>query len=124
MVNLSSLDRTFSALSDPTRRAMLARLGACDGLSVSELARPFPMSLPAAMKHLDVLAEAGLITRNKSGRTVTCRLSAAPMAEAMAWLEPYRRFWADRLDRLAAALEEEAENDPAATRYGADDRRG
>jgi DNA-binding transcriptional ArsR family regulator len=101
------LDRTFSALADPTRRALLARLGDRDSLSVSELAQPFPVSLPAVMKHLDVLSDAGLITRSKSGRTVTCRLNAAPMEQAMDWLTRYQRFWSGNLDRLAAFLEEE-----------------
>lgn len=101
----AQLDRTFSALSDPTRRALLARLEAEDGLSVSELARPFPVSLPAIMKHLDVLSDAGLVTRTKTGRTVSCRLNAAPMEEAMGWLARYQRFWAQRLDALEALLE-------------------
>jgi DNA-binding transcriptional ArsR family regulator len=101
------LDRTFAALADPTRRALLARLRETRGTSVSELARPLPMSLPAVMKHLDVLAEAGLVAREKTGRTVACRLTAAPMEEAMAWLARYQRFWTQSLDRLAAFLEEE-----------------
>jgi len=71
--NDQSLDRTFAALADPTRRALLARLGKRDGLSVSELAQPFSMSLPAIMKHLDVLSDAGLITRAKTGRTVVAK---------------------------------------------------
>jgi len=107
MVNFSAatLDRTFAALSDPTRRALLARLGVEDAVSVSELARPFAISLPAVMKHLDVLAEAGLVDRAKAGRTVTCRLNAGPMEDAMAWLRFYERFWTEKLDRLAALLE-------------------
>ncbi|HEX7909799.1 MAG TPA: metalloregulator ArsR/SmtB family transcription factor, partial [Paraburkholderia sp.] len=104
--NETLLDRTFAALSDPTRRALLARLSQHD-LSVSELAAPFAMSLPAVMKHLDVLSEAGLITRSKTGRTVACRLSAGPMEEAMEWLGRYQRFWSESLDRLAAFVEEE-----------------
>ncbi|WP_249157369.1 metalloregulator ArsR/SmtB family transcription factor [Bradyrhizobium sp. KB893862 SZCCT0404] len=102
-----TLDRTFAALSDPTRRALLARLGERDGLSVSELAAPFPVSLPAIMKHLDVLTDAGLIVREKTGRTVTCRLTAQPMEQAMNWLNRYAQFWSDNLDRLAAFVEEE-----------------
>ena len=102
------LDRTFAALADPTRRALLARLGEQDSVSVSELARPFPVSLPAIMKHLDVLSDAGLITRAKTGRTVACRLSAAPMERAMEWLNRYQRFWSTQLDRLAAFVEEDA----------------
>lgn len=99
------LDRTFSALADPTRRALLARLDKEDGLSVSELAKPFPVSLPAIMKHLDVLSDAGLVTRTKTGRTVSCRLNAEPMEEAMGWLAHYQRFWTQRLDALEALLE-------------------
>jgi len=105
----ATLDRTFSALADPTRRALLARLGARDTLSVSELAQPFAMSLPAIMKHLDVLSDAGLIAREKTGRVVACRLTAKPMEQAMEWLNRYQRFWSDNLDRLAAFVEE---NDP------------
>ncbi|MBR0718699.1 helix-turn-helix transcriptional regulator [Bradyrhizobium liaoningense] len=102
-----TLDRTFAALSDPTRRALLARLGERESLSVSELAEPFPMSLPAIMKHLDVLRDAGLIVREKTGRTVACRLTAQPMEQAMDWLNRYARFWSDNLDRLAAFVEED-----------------
>lgn len=102
----AQLDRTFSALSDPTRRALLARLEGQDTVSVSELAQPFAMSLPAVMKHLDVLQQAGLITRTKTGRTVSCRLNADPMEEAMGWLARYQRFWTQRLDALEAMLNE------------------
>ena len=104
-----TLDRTFAALADPTRRALLARLEGRDTLSVSELAKPFAMSLPAIMKHLDVLGDAGLIAREKTGRVVACRLTAKPMEQAMEWLNRYQRFWSDNLDRLAAFVEE---NDP------------
>jgi DNA-binding transcriptional ArsR family regulator len=100
-----ALDRTFQALSDPTRRALLARLGEQESLSVSELADPFSMSLPAIMKHLDVLSDAGLIVREKTGRKVACRLAAGPMEQAMNWLNCYARFWSDNLDRLAAFVE-------------------
>ncbi|GIL41368.1 ArsR/SmtB family transcription factor [Roseiterribacter gracilis] len=99
------LDRTFAALSDPTRRALLARLDEEDSVSISELARPFPVSLPAIMKHLDVLEDAGLITREKTGRTVNCQLIAQPMQEAVAWLNRYERFWNKQLDRLTAFVE-------------------
>jgi DNA-binding transcriptional ArsR family regulator len=102
-----ALDRTFAALSDPTRRALLARLGGQERLSVSELAAPFPVSLPAIMKHLDVLTDAGLIVREKTGRTVSCRLTAQPMEQAVNWLNRYAQFWSDKLDRLAAFVEEE-----------------
>src|SRR4051794_30477311 len=101
------LDRTFAALADPTRRALLAQLGEHDSVSVSELARPFPVSLPAIMKHLDVLSDAGLIVRTKTGRTVTCELSAAVMKSALDWLNRYERFWNEQLNRLEAFLEED-----------------
>jgi DNA-binding transcriptional ArsR family regulator len=105
--NDETLDRTFAALADPTRRALVARLGSRETFSVSELAQPFAMSLPAIMKHLDVLSDAGLIAREKTGRVVACRLTAKPMEQAMAWLNRYQRFWSDNLDRLAAFLEED-----------------
>jgi DNA-binding transcriptional ArsR family regulator len=106
MVNYQErLDRTFAALVDPTRRAILAQLERKDGLSVSELAEPFAIKLPAVMKHLDVLDGAGLVTRSKSGRTVTVRLSPKPMREAMEWLRRYERFWSAGLDRLSAYAE-------------------
>jgi DNA-binding transcriptional ArsR family regulator len=108
----AALDRTFAALADPTRRALLAQLDLRENVSVSELARPFPVSLPAIMKHLDVLSDAGLITRSKTGRTVSCRLAAAPMQKAVGWLNRYQRFWSERLDRLAAFLEEEESCQP------------
>jgi len=104
----TTLDRTFGALADPTRRALLARLTERPDISVSELARPFPVSLPAIMKHLDVLSDAGLIARHKTGRVVECQLKAEPMERAMEWLNRYERFWSERLDRLAAYLEEES----------------
>ena len=104
--NETILDRTFAALADPTRRALLSRLSQTE-LSVSELAEPFAMSLPAVMKHLDVLSRAGLVTRSKNGRTVACRLSPKPMQEAMAWLSRYQRFWSESFDRLAAFVEED-----------------
>jgi DNA-binding transcriptional ArsR family regulator len=100
------LDRTFAVLSDATRRAILARLEReADGLSVSELARPHAIKLPAIMKHLDVLDDAGLIARSKTGRTVTVRLQPRPMREAMDWLRRYERFWSAGLDRLAVLAE-------------------
>ncbi len=109
MVNyqVAALDRTFAALADPTRRALLARLDEEDSLSVSDLARPFPVSLPAIMKHLDVLSDAGLIVRTKTGRTVACQLTPAPMEQAMNWLARYERYWTEQLDRLAAFLEDD-----------------
>ncbi len=106
MVNYNErLDRTFAALVDPTRRAILARLEREDGAAISALARPFVIKLPAVMKHLDVLYDAGLITRSKIGRTVRVRLRPEPMREAMNWLRRYERFWSKSLDRLAAYTE-------------------
>ena len=106
MVNYSArLDRTFAALVDPTRRAILDRLEREGAASVSALAEPFAIKLPAVMKHLAVLDGAGLISRSKSGRTVTVALRHAPMREAMDWLRRYERFWSQRLDRLAAYAE-------------------
>jgi DNA-binding transcriptional ArsR family regulator len=101
----SSLDAVFAALSDPTRRAVLASLSE-GSLPVTELARPHPMSLPGFMKHLRVLEEAGLIARSKDGRVVHCTLSAEPMKEAAAWLSHYRRFWEQGFDRLDDYLHE------------------
>jgi len=106
MVNYQTrLDRTFAALVDPTRRAILAQLERSDGASVSELAEPFAIKLPAVMKHLNVLDDAGLVTRTKSGRTVTVRLRPQPMREAMEWLRRYERFWSGSLDKLTAYAE-------------------
>ena len=84
---------------------MIARLSREETLSVSELAHPFSMSLPAVMKHIAVLERAGLVARRKSGRTVSCRLVGAPMEDAMSWLARYRQFWSESLDRLAQELE-------------------
>jgi DNA-binding transcriptional ArsR family regulator len=101
----TQLDRTFAALVDPTRRAILARLAQEQNASVSDLARPFSIKLPAVMKHLDVLDEAGLIVRTKKGRTVMVNLSPGPMREAIDWLSRYERFWSKSLDRLATYAE-------------------
>jgi DNA-binding transcriptional ArsR family regulator len=101
----SAMDRTFSALADPTRRDVLLRLKDEPGLSVSELARPVSLKLPGMMKHLDVLSDAGLITRTKTGRTVSVNLSVGPMQEAMAWLQRYERLWTVSIDRLVALAE-------------------
>jgi DNA-binding transcriptional ArsR family regulator len=111
-VSADPLDRTFAALADPTRRALVMRLAGAPDLSVSELAAPFQMSLPAVMKHLDVLSDAGLVAREKTGRTVACRLDAKPMRDAFEWLHRYQKFWSERLDRLAAFLEGEDEWPP------------
>src|SRR5262245_17533082 len=98
-----SLSRTFAALADPTRRAILARL-ALGETSVTELAQPFDMSLPAVSKHLKVLERAGLISRGREAQWRPCRLDAGPLSDAAGWLEDYRRFWEESLDRLAAYL--------------------
>src|SRR5215204_3617588 len=103
----SRMDRTFFALADPTRRAVLLRLEGEPGLSVSELARPFSLKLPGMMKHLDVLSDAGLIKRAKTGRTVSVHLSVGPMREAMAWLKRYERLWTVSIDRLVALVEKD-----------------
>jgi DNA-binding transcriptional ArsR family regulator len=93
------LSNTFAALSDPTRRAILARL-ALGETSVSELAEPFAMSLPAVSKHLKVLERAGLITRGRDAQMRPCKIEARALKEADDWLEEYRRLWEQRLDRL------------------------
>ena len=105
MVNFQNLDHTFAALSDPTRRAILARLEREGQLSISTLAEPLSVKLPAVMKHLGVLSDAGLIERTKSGRTVTVRIAAEPLKEAMDWLHRYERFWTGSLDRLIQQAE-------------------
>jgi DNA-binding transcriptional ArsR family regulator len=106
MVNsLQRLDSTFAALSDATRRGILARLAAGE-TAVSELAKPYDMSLPAVSKHLRVLESAGLVSRRKDGRVQRCSLKAAPMKSAAEWIEPYRRFWEAQLDSLAHFLED------------------
>jgi DNA-binding transcriptional ArsR family regulator len=93
------LSATFGALADPTRRAILARL-ALGEMTVTELAAPFPMTLPAVTKHLKVLQHAGLITRGRNAQWRPCRIDAQPLRAAAAWMEPYRRIWEAKLDRL------------------------
>jgi len=99
------LSATFSALADPTRRAILARL-ALGETSVTDLAAPFAMSLPAVSKHLKVLERAGLITRGREAQWRPCRIEGAPLKDASDWLEPYRRFWDESFDRLGDYLGE------------------
>ena len=106
---ISPMDRTFWALADPTRRGVLQRLKKHPGLSVTELAEAFSLKLPGMTKHLDVLSDAGLISRTKTGRSVAVTLSPAPMRQAVAWLNQYERFWNVSLDRLAALVEEDQE---------------
>jgi len=99
------LTATFGALADPTRRAILARLAAGEA-SVTALAEPFEMSLPAVSKHLKVLERAGLIQRGRAAQWRPCRLAPEPLKEASEWLDDYRRFWDESLDRLADYLDE------------------
>ncbi|MEO8067233.1 MAG: metalloregulator ArsR/SmtB family transcription factor [Flavobacteriales bacterium] len=99
------LSATFSALADPTRRAILARLST-GAASVNEIAAPFSMSLPAISKHLKVLERAQLISRGKEAQWRPCELKAEPLQEAAGWVEQYRQFWEERLDRLDAYLQE------------------
>ena len=99
------LDRTFAALADRTRRAILARLSAGEA-SVTELAKPFDMSLPAVSKHLKVLERAGLVARGRERQWRPARLEAEPLKEVAQWTEPYRRFWEESYDRLDEYLDE------------------
>jgi DNA-binding transcriptional ArsR family regulator len=110
MVNFKSsvLDSTFAALSDPTRRGIIAKLARGE-LSVTALAEPYAMSLPAVSKHLRVLENAGLIERRKVGRTHHCRLTPKPMQRASDWLSRYRAFWDSQFDNLAGHLEKTSE---------------
>ena len=104
MVQSQVLDRTFSALSDPTRRDILERL-ARGPASISEIAGPAGISLPGVLKHVHILEEANLVTTEKRGRTRECRLGPEQMEDATAWIESHRREWERRLDRLAAIVE-------------------
>ena len=99
------LSATFAALADPTRRAILARLASGE-LSVTELAEPFEMSLPAVSKHLKVLQRAGLVARGREAQWRPCRLDARPLKDAADWVGHYRRFWAQSFDRLDNYLHE------------------
>ena len=111
MVNYGrSLDATFQALSDPTRRAIVAALSRGQA-SVTELARPHRMSLPAVMKHLRVLERAGLVTQRKRGRTRHCRLAPRRLQQAEAWISQYRVFWTSQLDALDRYLTEHKTED-------------
>jgi DNA-binding transcriptional ArsR family regulator len=106
------LSATFSALADPTRRAILARLASGE-TSVGELAQPFHMTLPAVTKHLNVLERAGLIARGRDAQWRPCRLQAAPLKDAASWIAEYRQHWEQRLDRLDAYLQELESNERA-----------
>jgi DNA-binding transcriptional ArsR family regulator len=114
MVNYSynSLDKTFAALADPTRRAILARLARGEA-SVTELAEPFNISLPAISKHLRVLEKAGLLAREREGRIHRCRLVSGPMKNAVEWLAHYQHFWEGQFDSLADYLEESTDKESA-----------
>lgn len=108
------ISTTFAALADPTRRALLARLSSGEA-SVTELAAPFEMTLPAVSKHLKVLERAGLIARGREAQWRPCRLQAGPLKQADEWLESYRRFWEESFDRLEdylRDLQEETTNEP------------
>ena len=102
-----TLDLTFAALADGTRRSIMARLAARGEMAVGELAQPLSISLQAVLKHVNVLVEAGLVARQKRGRTVHCRLQAGGMQAAAHWLAHYEKFWGERLDALATFVEEE-----------------
>ena len=104
-MSLDRLSTTYAALADPTRRAILSRLATGEA-SVTELAEPFEMSLPAVSKHLKVLERAGLIARGRQAQWRPCRLEAAPLKEAADWLEEYRRFWEESFERLDEYLRE------------------
>ena len=99
------LSTTFAALADPTRRAILARLTSGEA-SVTELAEPFDMSMPAISKHLKVLERAGLVARGREAQWRPCRLDPAPLKDVAAWVERYRRFWEESFDRLDVYLQE------------------
>ena len=110
------LSATLSALADPTRRAILARL-ALGETSVTELAQPFEMSLPAVSKHLKVLERAGLIRRGREAQWRPCRIEAGPLKEVATWIESYRRFWDESFDRLGDYLRElQAQGQPKETK--------
>ena len=104
MVKSQTLDRTFSALSDPTRRGILERL-TTGPTSASELARPIGISLPGVLKHIRILEEANLVTTEKSGRTRQCRLGSEHMQDVTRWIERYREQWERQLDRLEVIIE-------------------
>jgi len=105
MIPPDQLSATFAALADPTRRAILARLASGE-TSVTQLAEPFQMSLPAVTKHLKVLQRAGLVTQSRKAQRRPCQLAAKPLREVSDWIEQYRQFWEQRLDRLEDYLRE------------------
>jgi DNA-binding transcriptional ArsR family regulator len=117
------LSATFAALADPTRRAILARLasGEC---SVSEIAEPFDMSMPAVSKHLRVLERAGLIVQRRDAQRRPCRIEAAPLKEVVDWAEHYRHIWEGRFDRLDVYLQELKEQKAKEKTHGGKQQRG
>jgi len=117
-MSIDHLSATFSALADPTRRAILARLASGE-LSVTELAAPFDMSMPAVTKHLNVLERAGLIARGRDAQFRPCKLKAEPLKQAASWLDDYRQHWEQRLDRLDEYLKTlQAKQDAAKSAKG------
>lgn len=117
MVAADQLSSTFAALADPTRRAILARLASGE-TSVTELAKPFEMTLPAVTKHLKVLQRAGLITQGRQAQWRPCRIEAAPLKTAVDWISQYRQLWEERFDRLEAYLAELQANATAPAEHG------
>lgn len=112
----AAMDRTFSALADPTRRALVARMAGAgaQGMPVTELAKPFldDMSLPAVSKHIRVLERSGLLKQERAGRVRRCTLDPEPLRQASEWVAFYKRFWSDRLDALADYFDDQASNKP------------
>ncbi|HIA54770.1 MAG TPA: ArsR family transcriptional regulator [Candidatus Melainabacteria bacterium] len=123
MSSHDQLSTTFAALADPTRRAILARLSAGE-TSVTDLAEPFDMSLPAITKHLKVLERAGLISRSRDAQWRPCRLEAKPLEAAADWVEQYRKFWEDSMDRLEEYLTELQKREKKTNKDNDGDNRG
>jgi DNA-binding transcriptional ArsR family regulator len=111
-----ALSATFAALADPTRRAILAKLAQGEA-NVTDLAEPFAISLPAVSKHLKVLERAGLVSRGREAQWRPCRLESEPMREAFGWLDHYRRFWDESLDRLDDYLQQLQKGNPDGERH-------
>jgi DNA-binding transcriptional ArsR family regulator len=116
LASADHLSSTFAALADPTRRAILARLASGDA-TVSELAKPFEMSMPAVSKHLKVLERAGLIARGRDAQYRPCRLEPAPLKDVSIWLDRYRQMWDERFDRLDAYLRDMQARAPKEKRH-------
>jgi DNA-binding transcriptional ArsR family regulator len=116
MPEIDRLSATFSALADPTRRAILARLASGEA-SVTEIAEPFDISLPAVSRHLKVLEKAGLVSRGRSAQWRPVKLDPAPLRDAAGWIDHYRRFWEESLDRLDAYLTALQAGDPDGSKH-------